>query len=104
MAQNPTTAPATSFYREKMDAFLKGSTLPPTEWELKNEHENLQKEAFNRFRSYSVDSNVEQGEKVLEADLTRAFSEVKRNHKELRSKTLIDSVLGRNNYVVKDHQ
>jgi len=111
----------TTFYRERMSSFLRESPLPPTDWELKNHHEHLQQEVLTRYRSSSIDDSTrstspsspsrdirrtesESQERVLEESLSQAFSEAKKCHKEMRSKMLIDSVLGKKNYVVgHDH-
>ena len=89
---------AASFYKEQMDSFLKRSQLPPTEFELKNRHENLQKEAFHKYRSISVDSSMTEEERVKKS-INKAYNEVRRDHKEMRSRVLIDSAIGRKNYV-----
>lgn len=94
---------AASFYKEKMDSFLKERlNLPPTDYELKHRHENLQKEAFHKYRSFSVDSSVKQDESVQNS-IIRAYNEVRRDHKEMRSRVLIDSAIGKNNYVASDN-
>ena len=122
----------TTFYREKMNSYLRGSPLPPTEWELRNHHEHLHQEVLSRFRSVSMDEggrgssspassplrsssslagpDGDEGhkkrsgsetltERFLEESISQAFTEAKKCHKEMRSKVLIDSVLGRKNYV-----
>jgi hypothetical protein len=38
-------------------------------------------------------------EKLVEESINQAFSEAKKCHKEMRSKVLIDAVLGRKNYI-----
>lgn len=78
--------PATQFYQDNMQSFLKKSKLPPTEWELNQQHKSVHEETLNRFasRSNSFDDEIE-----------AAYKQVKKNHKELRSRSLIESVLGR---------
>ena len=93
---------AASFYKEGMDSFLKKSNLPPTEFELKNRHENMQKEAFRKYRSISVDSTMTE-EETVQKSIIRAYNEVRRDHKEMRSRVLIDSAIGRKNYVGLSH-
>ena len=78
--------PATQFYQDRMRSFLKQSKIPPTEWELNQRHELIHEETLTRFGS-----NNDSFEDEIEA----AYSEVKKNHKELRSRILIEAVLGR---------
>lgn len=89
---------AASFYKEGMDSFLKKSNLPPTDFELKNRHENLEREAFRKYRSISMDSTVTE-EETVQKSISKAYNEVRRDHKEMRSRVLIDSAIGRKNYV-----
>lgn len=91
-----------SFYREEMDSFLQRSNLPPTEFELKNRHENIQKEAFRKYRSFSVDSPAAE-EVQVQKSITKAYNDVRRDHKEMRSRVLIDSAIGRKNYITSDN-
>lgn len=78
--------PATQFYRDRMHSYLKQSNIPPTEWELNLRHESIHQETLSRFGGNS---------NTFEDRIQDAYAQVKRNHKELRRRSLIESVLGR---------
>lgn len=82
------------FYKEKMTSYLHSSKLPPTSWELRDRHRVYESEAIKKFNR----SNSEPASHV-ESSIAKAYSEVREAHREMRQQTLIDSVLGKKNYV-----
>ena len=81
--------PATKFYQDQMHSFLEESKIPPTEWELNQRHESTHRETLNRFGSNNNNKNN------FEDAIRAAYAQVRQDHKELRHRGLIESVLGR---------
>lgn len=81
---------AAAFYRDNMHLYLKQSKLPPTEWELRQQHQSIHQETINRFGLYDNNNNNR-----FDDEIKAAYDQVKQSHKELRHTTHIESVLGR---------
>lgn len=81
---------AAAFYRENMHSYLRKSPLPPTEWELKQQHQSIQQETINRYGLCDNNNNDR-----LDDAIKAAYDQVKQSHKEQRYKCHIESVLGR---------
>ena len=83
---------AAAFYRDNMHSYLKQSKLPPTEWELRQQHQSIHQETIDRFGLFDNNNN---NNNRLDDDIKAAYDQVRQSHKELRHKTHIESVLGR---------
>lgn len=77
-------------YKEQMSSWLESNKLPPTNWELKDKHQSLCSEVVSK----SHDSL-----NTIKDEIDKEFKEVKTRHRLLREQSLIESAIGKKNYV-----
>lgn len=78
------------YYKEKMSSWLESNKLPPTNWELKDKHRTIYSEAISR----SQDSLH-----TVKDEINKEFNEVKTRHRLMREESLVESAIGKKNYV-----
>ena len=77
-------------YKEKMSTYLESNKLPPTNWELRDYHRTVEAEIMSKAPDQP---------KSVQKEINQQFKEVKSQHKLMREESLIESAIGRKNYV-----